>query len=98
MEQAKAPKQRSGSMTAIVFGAFLRGPDIILVHMDQLYRELLERLTGGRLADLRHRREERRSVLVDECFRVHAEEAVVVWLDRVSRCFEPLAGLARSET
>jgi len=32
MEQANAPKQASGSMTAIVFGAFLRGPDIILVH------------------------------------------------------------------
>src|SRR2546430_13154356 len=34
IEQANAPKQRSGSMTAIVFGAFLRGPLIILVHMD----------------------------------------------------------------
>src|SRR5213076_2526920 len=33
IEQANAPKQRSGSMTAIVFGAFLRGPDIIFVHM-----------------------------------------------------------------
>jgi hypothetical protein len=33
MEHAKAPKHRSGSMTAIVFGAFLRGPDIIFVHM-----------------------------------------------------------------
>src|SRR5215467_4102612 len=33
IEHANAPKQRSGSMTAIVFGAFLRGPDIILVHM-----------------------------------------------------------------
>src|SRR3954467_2659612 len=33
IEQANAPKQRSGSMTATVFGAFLRGPDIILVHM-----------------------------------------------------------------
>ena len=33
IEQAKAPKQRSGSITAMVFGAFLRGPDIILVHI-----------------------------------------------------------------
>src|SRR5262249_23482745 len=37
IEHANAPKQRSGSMTAIVFGAFLRGPDIILVHMDRNY-------------------------------------------------------------
>src|SRR5262245_25220357 len=33
IEHANAPKQRSGSMTAIVLGAFFRGPDIILVHM-----------------------------------------------------------------
>src|SRR5262249_5939375 len=33
IEQANAPKQRSGSITAMVFGAFLRGPDIILVHI-----------------------------------------------------------------
>jgi hypothetical protein len=33
IEHANAPKQRSGSITATVFGAFLRGPDIILVHM-----------------------------------------------------------------
>src|SRR5438105_1790123 len=40
MEQAKAPKQLSGSMTAIVLGAFFRGPPIILVHMlERLYRE-----------------------------------------------------------
>jgi len=32
IEHANAPKQASGSITAIVFGAFLRGPDIILVH------------------------------------------------------------------
>ena len=37
IEHANAPKQRSGSMTAIVFGAFLRGPDIILVHIDRNY-------------------------------------------------------------
>jgi hypothetical protein len=37
IEQANAPKQLSGSITAIVFGAFLRGPDIILVHMDRNY-------------------------------------------------------------
>src|SRR3989440_11730713 len=33
IEHANAPKQRSGSITAIVLGAFLRGPLIILVHM-----------------------------------------------------------------
>src|SRR6266481_8346441 len=33
IEQANAPKQASGSMTAIVLGAFLRGPLIIFVHM-----------------------------------------------------------------
>jgi hypothetical protein len=33
IEQANAPKQRSGSMTAIVFGAFFRAPVIIFVHM-----------------------------------------------------------------
>src|SRR3954471_4356779 len=33
IEQANAPKQRSGSITAMVFGAFLRAPAIILVHM-----------------------------------------------------------------
>lgn len=37
IEQAKAPKQRSGSMTAMVFGAFFRGPDIIFVHMSRDY-------------------------------------------------------------
>src|SRR5207249_7253996 len=98
MEQAKAPKQRSGSMTAIVFGAFLRGPDIILVHMHQLYRELLERLTGGRLADLRHRRKERRSVLVDQRVGVRPEEAPVARLERIGDGLVPLTGFARSET
>src|SRR5215467_6017544 len=40
IEHAKAPKQRSGSITAIVFGAFLRGPDIILVHITtELYSQ-----------------------------------------------------------
>src|SRR3954468_10351680 len=39
IEHANAPKQRSGSMTAIVLGAFLRGPPIILVHIvRKLYR------------------------------------------------------------
>src|ERR1700730_16786994 len=38
IEHAKAPKQLSGSITAIVLGAFLRGPPIILVHMRGLYQ------------------------------------------------------------
>ena len=33
MEQANAPKQRSGSMMAIFFGGFLRGRFINLVHI-----------------------------------------------------------------
>src|SRR5215468_12501150 len=33
IEHANAPKHRSGSITAIVLGAFLRGPLIIFVHM-----------------------------------------------------------------
>jgi hypothetical protein len=33
IEHANAPKHRSGSMTAIVFGGFFLGPPIILVHM-----------------------------------------------------------------
>src|SRR3954463_9541052 len=37
IEHANAPKQRSGSMTAIVFGAFLRAPVIIFVHMSADY-------------------------------------------------------------
>ena len=39
IEQANAPKQRSGSITAIVRGAFFRGPDICLVHMRLDYTE-----------------------------------------------------------
>src|ERR1700730_16800279 len=39
IEHANAPKQRSGSITAMVLGAFLRGPLIILVHIvDRLCR------------------------------------------------------------
>src|ERR1700730_4438212 len=39
IEHANAPKQRSGSITAMVLGAFLRGPLIILVHIvRRLYR------------------------------------------------------------
>jgi hypothetical protein len=37
IEHANAPKHRSGSMTAIVFGAFFRGPAIIFVHMERDY-------------------------------------------------------------
>jgi len=33
IEHANAPKHRSGSMTAIVFGGFFLAPPIILVHM-----------------------------------------------------------------
>jgi hypothetical protein len=40
IEHANAPKQLSGSITAIVFGAFLRGPDIIFVHMDRNYSRI----------------------------------------------------------
>ena len=37
IEHAKAPKQLSGSITAMVLGAFLRAPPIILVHIDGNY-------------------------------------------------------------
>src|SRR3954462_3678505 len=47
IEHANAPKQRSGSMTAIVFGAFLRGPDIILVHMGSPEAPLPRSCVGG---------------------------------------------------
>src|SRR5581483_4730283 len=80
IEQANAPKQRSGSMTAIVFGAFFRGPDIILVHMHKIIPEpqgacaqglaavslsLLERMTRGGSAHFGHDGEQRGVVLVD---------------------------------
>src|SRR6202795_3350083 len=63
IEQANAPKQLSGSITAIVLGAFFRGPPIILVHMvRRLYIDgpfraeaLLQRMPDGRLAHFRHR-------------------------------------------
>src|SRR5205807_10121820 len=51
IEQANAPKQRSGSMTAIVFGAFLRGPLIILVHMDQIIVGSADDVPDRRVAD-----------------------------------------------
>src|SRR5437868_14694106 len=70
MEQANAPKQRSGSMTAIVFGAFLRGPDIILVHIDQIIAESAEWMPGGRVEHFRHGGVHRRRVLVDGLMRV----------------------------
>src|SRR6059036_2009820 len=66
IEQAKAPKQRSGSITAMVFGAFLRGPDIILVHIwTVIIAESTQRMARQRLADFRHPRPQRRDVLED---------------------------------
>src|SRR3954454_17645629 len=50
IEQANAPKHRSGSMTAIVFGAFLRGPDIIFVHMAAI---IADRISVQDVADRR---------------------------------------------
>ena len=71
IEQAKAPKQRSGSITAIVLGTFLRGPLIIFVHMMvklyiyPLHIDTLRSLaassegaaTGSRQVSERHRQE-----------------------------------------
>src|SRR4051794_13164923 len=66
IEQANAPKQRSGSITAMVFGAFLRGPDIILVHMDFDYSgSVLEGRARRRCTHFGHRCEERRGEFVD---------------------------------
>src|SRR5258707_10943084 len=71
IEQANAPKQASGSMTAIVLGAFLRGPPIIFVHIvngiiswmglrprNRLGRRLLNWPTAGSFAVFGHRRPE----------------------------------------
>src|SRR5207237_9210998 len=73
IEHANAPKQRSGSMTAIVFGAFLRGPPIIFVHMDDDYSVIpsADRVPGGRYPDFGHDGEERSGVFVRKtgCFR-----------------------------
>src|SRR6266550_6767912 len=74
IEHANAPKHRSGSMTAIVFGAFLRGPDIILVHMAAIIAESTKRMSGRWLADFAHVDEERRGVLVYEIVGVGPEE------------------------
>src|SRR5437667_10067592 len=63
IEQANAPKQRSGSMTAIVFGAFLRGPLIILVHMDQIISA--DGMAGRRRAHFGHHAVQREVVLPD---------------------------------
>src|SRR5262245_14809846 len=78
IEQANAPKQRSGSITAMVFGAFLRGPDIILVHIyiwTVIISESTQGMARGRRASLRHHRPERRDVLEDRALRVGREEA-----------------------
>src|SRR5579872_5814020 len=93
IEHANAPKQRSGSMTAIVFGAFLRGPDIILVHMARNYTELPEEVAdrGVGLADLRHVREEARRVLVDSLERIGAEVPRIRGIHRIGRDLESLA-------
>src|SRR5262245_36756456 len=83
IEHANAPKQRSGSMTAIVFGAFLRGPDIILVHMTRIISESAQRMPGCGLSDFRHRRKERCVVLVDRTARIRREEARVHRIDGI---------------
>src|SRR5262245_53979577 len=78
IEQANAPKQRSGSITAIVLGAFLRGPLIIFVHIRNDYSlNSAQRVPDGRSTDLRHEAEQRRSVLVDLAVRVRCEETRV---------------------
>src|SRR3954463_15479012 len=74
IEQANAPKHRSGSMTAIVFGAFLRGPDIIFVHMSGIIADSAQWMPHEGIGDFRHGREQRRGVLVDDLMRVRGEE------------------------
>src|SRR4029079_1914400 len=75
IEQANAPKQRSGSITAMVFGAFLRGPDIILVHIwTGIIAESAERMPRCRFADLRHHGPQRGGVLEDQSVGVGGEE------------------------
>lgn len=54
MEQANAPKQRSGSITAIFFGALLRGLFINLVHICAgIIADFSRRLAAG--GNLPHR-------------------------------------------
>src|SRR5204863_165136 len=53
IEHANAPKQRSGSMTAIVLGAFFRGPPIIFVHIVKRIISA-KNVTAEGLANLRH--------------------------------------------
>src|SRR5713226_6565466 len=66
IEQANAPKQWSGSTTAIVFGAFLRGPLIIFVHIDGNYSpDSANGMSGRRRADFRHDAEQCCRVLVN---------------------------------
>src|SRR5262244_2095780 len=65
IEQANAPKQRSGSITAIVFGAFLRAPDIILVHMVEII-SACDRAPGWRRAEFRSRGKQRRHIFVHQ--------------------------------
>src|ERR1700730_1471728 len=98
IEHANAPKHRSGSITAIVFGAFLRGPDIILVHMAAIIAESPERMAVGGFADFRHREKERRGVLVDQVVGVGPEETGVAGARRVCRRAESLARFAHAQT
>src|SRR6185503_2406318 len=94
IEQAKAPKQRSGSITAMVLGAFLRGPLIILVHIvRRLYQSpwtslrvglLSEDVAAWRVADFGHDREERHRIFEDLPVCVDGEIAsVVIDVDRI---------------
>src|SRR4051794_19231299 len=70
IEQANAPKHRSGSMTAIVFGAFLRGPDIIFVHIGGIIADSVQWMPDEGIGDFRHGGKQRRGVLVDDLMRV----------------------------
>src|SRR2546422_9089958 len=87
IEQANAPKQRSGSMTAIVFGAFLRGPLIILVHMGGIMIRdpsgSADDVAGGRVADFRHDAVQRRRVLPDRRVHVGRKKPRVARLGRI---------------
>src|SRR5947208_2746205 len=78
-------------MTAIVFGAFLRGPDIILVHMAAIITESAEGMAGRRLSDLWDEEKQRAGVFVDHVAGVGPEEPQVADTGRIRGGSESLA-------
>src|ERR1700694_158995 len=99
IEQANAPKQRSGSITAMVFGAFFRGPDIILVHISNaIIAESAEGMARRRRADFRHRDPETQDILEDQPVPIGRKEPQVLRLRGIGGCLEALPRQAGAES